>query len=128
MAGFGALPQTVISLRVKKTLLIKPSKLKLMVYIGSQNEVVFPFYQFQQVGIGLTGTHIIAIYHDLTGPPCPIFLRRIIGIETAGVHIADSILLVKVRKVVFKPFPVIGHSRRGRHSRARADYNGIRRF
>ena len=45
VASPGALPQAIVALGVKKTFLVKPGKLELMIHIGRQHEVVLILYQ-----------------------------------------------------------------------------------
>lgn len=124
----GALPETVIALGVKQPFFVKTGKLKLMIHIGGEDKIIFLFDQFQQIGIGLAHTDVIAVYQDVTRPPCPIFLQSAVRIEAPGVHIPDAVFLMKVRKIFHEPLAAVRHSGRGGHSCSCADQDGIGGF
>ena len=65
VAGSGALPQAVIALSVKKTLLIKAGELELMIHIGGEHKVILTLYQFQKPRIWPARRDIITIDIDV---------------------------------------------------------------
>ena len=125
MAQFTALPEAVIALGVEQPRLIKTCQLKLMVHIGGQDEVIPAPDQFQQVGIRLAGRHIVTVTVDMPAPPSPVFLQRGKGIESAGIHIGDAVLLMEVREVFQKTFAAIGQTGRSGKAGARANEDGV---
>ena len=126
MTRLTALPEAVIALGVEQPCLIKTGQLKLMVHIGCQDEVISAPDQLQQVSIRLAGCHIVTVVVDVSAPPSPVFPQRGKRIETAGIHIGDSVLLMEVREVLQKTFAAIGQTGRGGKAGARADEDGIR--
>ena len=126
MARFTALPEAIVALGVEQLRLIKSRQLKLMIHIGCQDEVVLILDQFQQVGIRLTGCHILSVTVDMPAPPSPVFLQRGKGIESAGIHIGDAIFLMEVGEVFQKALTAIGQTSGGGKTGARTDEDGIR--
>ena len=113
VAGFGTLPQAIVSLRVEQTAFVKAPTLELVVNVGGQHKIILVLHQCQQLPInGKRGIHI-AVIKNVTAPPGPVFLQRVIGIKSPGVHIGDAVFSVKIGEVPFKPFPAVGEAGRG---------------
>ena len=125
MAWAAALPEAVVALGVEQTRLIKTGQLELMVHIGGQDEVIPVPDQLQQVGIGLAGRHIVAVIVNMAAPPGPVFLQRRKGIEAAGIHVGNVILLMEVGKVLQETFAAVGQTGRGRQAGAGTDEDGV---
>lgn len=125
MAWLTALPKAIVTLGVEQPRLIETSQLKLMVHIGGQDEIIPASDQFQQVSIRLAWRHIVTVIVDMTAPPGPVFLQRGKRIETAGIHISDTVLLMEVGEVLQKALAAIGQASRGGKAGARADEDGI---
>ena len=125
MARLTALPKAVVALGVEESRLIKTSQLELMVYIGGQDKIIPAPDQFQQVSIRFAGRHIVTVAVDMPAPPSPVFLQRGKGIESAGIHIGDAVLLMEVGEVFQKALAAIGQPGRGGKARASADEAGI---
>lgn len=81
VASPGALPQAIVALGVKKTFLVKPGKLELMIHIGRKNKVILTRNQLPQLPIWPAGCDVVPVDIDLPRPPCPIFLQGIIGVK-----------------------------------------------
>lgn len=125
MARLTALPKAVVALGIEQPRLIKTSQLKLMVHIGSQNEVIPTPDQFQQVSIRLAGRHIVAVVVNVPAPPGPVFLKRGKRIKAAGIHVGDTVLLMEIGEVFQKALAAIGQTGRGGKAGACADENGV---
>ena len=126
MARFTALPEAIVPLGVEQLRLIKSRQLKLMIHIGCQDEVVLILDQFQQVGIRLTGCHIVSVVVDMPAPPGPVFLQRGKRKETTGIHVGDAVLLMEVGEVLQKTLATIGQASRGGKAGTSADEDGVR--
>ena len=112
--------------QIEQPCLIKTSQLKLVIHIGGQDEVVLILDQIQQIRIGLTGRHIVAVVVNVPAPPGPVFLQRGKRIETAGIHIGDAVLFMEVGEVFQKALASIGQTGRGGKAGARPNEDGIR--
>ena len=110
MAGKAALEKAVIALSVEKPFLVKTGFLETVVHIGGYDEIVFDLYDREQVVIYRLRRVHIAVYPYIAAPICPIFFRRAVRIKTAGVHVVKSVFFLKIRKVFFEPFAVIGET------------------
>lgn len=91
-------------------------------------EVCTYFADFSPVSnwhIRFAGRHIVTVAVDMPAPPSPVFLQRGKGIESAGIHIGDAVLLMEVGEVFQKALAAIGQPGRGGKARASADEAGI---
>lgn len=109
MAGPGTLPQAIIALRVEQPLLVKTRQLELMVHIGRKHEIIRIFHKLQQCTVRFAYAGFVPVHHYLPAPPRPVFLQGIIRIKTAGIHVLNTVFLMKIRKCLFKALAVIGH-------------------
>lgn len=98
------LKQAIITLRIEQPMLIESRLLKLVINIGSQNNVILILDQSQQVLIHWFRGWRVAIYPDIAAPIYPVFLQRVKGIKTARVHVAEVVLFCKVVEMLFKAF------------------------
>ena len=126
MAGFAALKQTVIALRVEQSALIKACFLEAVIHIGGQHEIILILHQCKQPVVEIRGRIHIAVHVDVPAPVGPIFFQRIIMIKASGIHVGKMIVCGKIRKIPVKPFPAVGKSCCRRQPRSGADYNRIR--
>ena len=107
MAGLGTLPKAIVALGVEQTVFIKPGLLKTVIYIGGQNKILFALHQLQEVMVNRLWGIQIPVDVDIPTPICPVFFQTVKGIEAAGIHIAETILLNEVPKIFFKAFSCI---------------------
>src|SRR5699024_11653141 len=81
-----ALEQPIIPLGVEKAVFLKSCLLKTVIYVGSQDKIVFVFHQIEQFVIDRFRCIHIAVDPDIAAPVCPVFLQRIIWVKSAGIH------------------------------------------
>ena len=125
VAGDGALPQAIVPLGIEQAGLGKAGFLEAVVDVGGQDKIVFGLYQTEQIGIDRPGRVHIAVDEDKPAPVGPVFLPGFEGIEAPGIHVVEAAGLLKIGKIPFKPFPVIGQAGRSGQARARADDHGV---
>ena len=100
-------------------------RLKLVVHVGGDDEIVLVPHQLQQVIVHRLGRWRVAVEPDIAAPEGPALLLRGEGVEPVGVHIVKAVLLLKVGEVPFKPLPVIGEARRRGQPGPGADDHGV---
>ena len=106
-ARLTALKQTVIALRVEKSLFVKACFLKAMVNICCDYEIILIRHKLQQVLIDRLRRILIAIYENVSAPICPMLLGRFVRVKSARIHILKPVFFLKIGKVFFKPLTVI---------------------
>ena len=102
-AGFCALEQAVITLGIEQPFLVEPGFLKAMVHIGGQDEIVLIFHNLIQIIIGGLRRVHVAVDPDVSAPVSPEFFLCFIGIETAGIHVPETVLPAEITEVFVKP-------------------------
>ena len=70
-----------------KLLFVKAGLLKAVIYIGCDHKIVFLLHQMEKLVIYGFRRIRIAIDIDIPAPVRPVFLRRVVRIESAGIHI-----------------------------------------
>ena len=125
-AGFAALEQAVVSLRVEEPLLVKARTLETMVHIRSQHKVVAVAHYAQELFVERRRYGVVSVAHNVAAPKRPVLLERIIGIEAAGIHIGKAVACGKVAKELIESLARIGVSGGGRESCSGTDYHGVR--
>ena len=113
MARRRALEQTVIPLRIKQTFFIKSRFLETVVHVGGKNKIIFFFYESVQVIIHRFRRVHIPVNVNVAAPVSPVFLQRLIRVESAGVHILKAVFFCEISKIFLKAFPAVSKSRRG---------------
>ena len=125
-AGLAALEQAVVSLRIKEPLLVKAGALETMVHVCGQHKVVAVAHQIQELIVERRRYGIVSVAHDVAAPKRPVLLERIIGIETAGIHIGKAVTCGEVTKELLETLARIGVSGGGREPCSGTDYHGVR--
>ena len=125
-ARLAALEQTVIPLRVKQPVLIETRLLELMVDIRRQHKVILVFHKLIQPHICPVIAVFVAVDVNISRPVCPVLFQALKRIESAGIHIPETIFVDKIRKIIPESLSCVGESRRCGQSRTRADNNRIR--
>ena len=124
-AGLAALEQAVVSLRVEESLLVKAGALETMVHVCGQHKVVAVAHYAQELFVEWRRYGIVSVAHDVAAPKRPVLLERIIGIETAGIHIGKAVACGEVAKELLEALARIGVACRSGKSRTGADHYGI---
>jgi len=126
VAGHAALPQAVIPLGVEQAFLVEARLLELVVHVGGQHEVIPVPDQGEELAVGAVFRRFIAVVPDVAAPPGPFFLWCGVGVEAAGVHVGDAVLLDEIGEKPFKAFAAVGESGGGGQACAGADDDGVR--
>ena len=66
VAGYTALPQTVVALSVEEPVFIKTSILELMIHIGGDDEIIFIFHQIEKQSVSTVIDVHVSIDVDVT--------------------------------------------------------------
>ena len=124
-AGFAALKQPVIALRVNQPLFVEARLLEAVVDVRGDRKVVLALHQLEQVFIHRLRRVHITVDENIPAPVRPEFLFRRIREKAAGIHIRKAVFGGKIGEILSKSRTGIGKSRRRGQHRARADDDGI---
>ncbi len=105
---------------------IKAGALEAMVYVCGQHKVVTVAHYVQEPLVERRLYRVVSVARDIAAPKRPILLERVIGIETAGVHVGKAVACGEVAKELFETLARIGVICRGGKTRTRADHHGVR--
>ena len=110
---FRTLEKTIIALGIEQPLFVEASLLKLVINIGSDDEIILVLHKFQEVVVnGFRGGHI-AVVENVPAPVGPMFLLGRELVESRRVHVGEAVFLDEIGKVFLKTLPRISETRRG---------------
>ena len=94
-----------------------------MVYVCGQHKAIAVAQQVQKLLIDGLGYGVISVALDIAAPKRPIFLERVIRVETAGVHVGKAVACGESPKSFSEALARIGVAGSGGKTRAGADYH-----
>ena len=82
-----------------------------MIHICRENKVILVLNQTHKVIIYRLWRFLISVHHDMPAPPGPVFFQAVKRIETAGIHIPDTVWPGSHRNTAQTSLPRVGQSR-----------------